>query len=554
MRRCFTLLIVCILGLNYAAAQEVVVRVSDFGAVPNDGKDDLKKIRKAFKKAETVGATKILFEAGVYDLFCGNVQAEEALVLNHVPNLEMTGAVDADGNPATTLLRHYDMGHDLKARNLLRINECLNFKLSNMVFDNYPRYMTSGEVTFNDGKNVAIRIFEGCTLLDESLMYCANLWDLDTRNLKHAQSVTYGGGVTRKADEYAVRVVNHPERVVKVRSEDVARKVEVGDGISWHFGWNGTQVDFWKCDNMMMENVHSYSAIGFHFQSSLCRNIKGHKVRIGREGPDLNCGSRDAWKLWLCMGDIHMDDIYMDGVRWDGQNVHGKHLYVVGTEGTNKVYFTYNGMAIERIEPGDKIGMWKNDSTEIMMTVKKYDLLPPTAEYKKLAYAIFEEPIPEFISSNTVCNPHSHTCQYILENSEFENIAGNASLLRNNSSIVRNCSFHHIMYPAVLLGGDLDNESVTGRNLLVEGCEFVDCAWVARNGAKAPVAAGIHKYKDFTIPYIYDMKILNNRFVDSNTAIHLIKVDGVEIKGNTFENCNEKVKLDKCLNVDSDVE
>ena len=140
------------------------------------------------------------------------------------------------------------------------------------------------------------------------------------------------------------------------------------------------------------------------------------------------------------------------------------------------------------------------------------------------------------------------------ENSEFENIAGNASLLRNNSSIVRNCSFHHIMYPAVLLGGDLDNESVTGRNLLVEGCEFVDCAWVARNGAKAPVAAGIHKYKDFTIPYIYDMKILNNRFVDSNTAIHLIKVDGVEIKGNTFENCNEKVKLDKCLNVDSDVE
>ena len=46
MRRCFTLLIVCILGLNYAAAQEVVVRVSDFGAVPNDGKDDLKKIRK----------------------------------------------------------------------------------------------------------------------------------------------------------------------------------------------------------------------------------------------------------------------------------------------------------------------------------------------------------------------------------------------------------------------------------------------------------------------------------------------------------------------------
>ena len=553
MKRLLSLIVAVVCFVAYLPAQEVVVHVADFGAKPDDGKDDLKKIRKAIKKAETLKASKLVFEAGVYDLFCGNVEVDNALVISHVDGLEMTGAVDAEGNPATTLLRHYEMGNDLKARNLLRVDQCRDFTLSNVVFDNYPRYMSSGEVTFNDGHNVVIKVFDGCSLVDGTLLYCANLWDLDSRNLKHTGSVSFGGGVTKKAAEYTVRVTNFEDRMALIRSKDIASKVEVGDGISWHFGWNGTQVDFWKCDNMRMENVRSHSAIGFHFQSSLCRNVSGHKVRIGREGEDLNCGSRDAWKLWLCMGDIHMDDIYMDGVRWDGQNVHGKHLFVVGTECTDKVYFTYNGMAIERIEPGDKIGMWKNDSTEVMMTVKRYELLPPNDKYKRLAYAVFEEPVPDFISPNTVCNPYSHTCRYVLENSEFENIAGNASLLRNDNSIVRNSSFRHIMYPAVQLGGDLDNESVTGRNLLVEGCEFIDCAWMARNGAKAPVAAAMHKFKNFINPYIYDMRVINNRFVDSDTGIHMIKVDGAIIKGNTFENCKQKVRLDNCLNVDSDV-
>lgn len=519
-----------------AAAQETIVRVSDFGAVPNDGKNDLKQIRKALRKAEKTGATKIVFDAGTYDIFHSDIEENDALVLSHTPNVTMEGAVDADGEPATMLLRHYEMAPDLKAKNLLRIDECENFTLRNMKFDNSPRYMTSGEVIFNDGKHVVVRIFDGCSLVDGTRLYCANLWDMKTRNLKHTGSVTFGGSVSKKAAEYTTRVTNWDERKVLISSTDAASKIEVGDGISWHFGWNGTQVDFWKCDNMRMENVHSYSAIGFHFQSSLCRNLSGYRVRIGREGDDLNCGSRDAWKMWLCMGEATMNAIHMDGVRWDGQNVHGKFLYFVDAEGPNTATFSYNGMSVERVEPGDKIGMWKDRENESLMTVKSYEVLPIEWGKPRLVRVSFEEPLPDFLCASTPCNPYSHTCHYTLENSTFENIAGCASILRNDDSTIRGCTFAHIMYPAVFLGGDLNNESVTGKNLLVEGCEFEDCAWESRNGVKGAFAAAVLPFKDFPVPYIFDLRIVGNTFRDCPTAISVKGVKGIVLKDNKFEN------------------
>lgn len=519
-----------------AAAQETIVRVSDFGAVPNDGKNDLKQIRKALRKAEKTGATKIVFDAGTYDIFHSDIEENDALVLSHTPNVTMEGAVDADGEPATMLLRHYEMAPDLKAKNLLRIDECENFTLRNMKFDNSPRYMTSGEVVFNDGKHVVVRIFDGCSLVDGTRLYCANLWDMKTRNLKHTGSVTFGGSVSKKAAEYTTRVTNWDERKVLISSTDAASKIEVGDGISWHFGWNGTQVDFWKCDNMRMENVHSYSAIGFHFQSSLCRNLSGYRVRIGREGDDLNCGSRDAWKMWLCMGEATMNAIHMDSVRWDGQNVHGKFLYFVDAEGPNTATFSYNGMSVERVEPGDKIGMWKDRENESLMTVKSYEVLPIEWGKPRLVRVSFEEPLPDFLCASTPCNPYSHTCHYTLENSTFENIAGCASILRNDDSTIRGCTFVHIMYPAVFLGGDLNNESVTGKNLLVEGCEFEDCAWESRNGVKGAFAAAVLPFKDFPVPYIFDLRIVGNTFRDCPTAISVKGVKGIVLKDNKFEN------------------
>ena len=236
------------------------------------------------------------------------------------------------------------------------------------------------------------------------------------------------------------------------------------------------------------------------------------------------------------MGEATMNAIHMDGVRWDGQNVHGKFLYFVDAEGPNTATFSYNGMSVERVEPGDKIGMWKDRENESLMTVKSYEVLPIEWGKPRLVRVSFEEPLPDFLCASTPCNPYSHTCHYTLENSTFENIAGCASILRNDDSTIRGCTFVHIMYPAVFLGGDLNNESVTGKNLLVEGCEFEDCAWESRNGVKGAFAAAVLPFKDFPVPYIFDLRIVGNTFRDCPTAISVKGVKGIVLKDNKFEN------------------
>lgn len=558
MRTCsLPILLYAILALTASAPAiggGAEVRVSEFGARPDDGKNDLKAIRRAIAWAKAHKAEKLIFDAGTYDIFAGDVSKEHAILVEGIDDFQMCGATAADGSPATVLLRHYDMGNNLNARNLLRVSECRNFTLSNVVFDNYPRYMTSGEVVFNDGNVIAMKIFPGCSYVDGTLLYCCNLWDMKTGNLKHCGSVTFGSPVSRAPEKYTTHTSGFPEdRMVFLENPEIASKVEIGDGISWHFGWNGVQVQFWKCDNMTMENVESHSAIGFHFSSDLCRNVYGNRVRICRDGNDLNVGSRDGWKMWLCSGEAVMNDIYMEGVRWDGQNVHGKFVFPIGRQGDNTVVFTYNGMPHERIEPGDKVGMWKDRESEVLFTVKKHEQLPPNDQYKRRCSIEFEEIVPEWVNGNTVVNLYSHVVKYTLQNSYFCNIAGTASLLRNDNSTILNNRFHHIMYPAVGIGGELSNESVTSKDCIVAGCEFVDCGWQPRHGETSAIAIAVDPFKDKVIPYIHNVSIIGNTFRDCSKAIGAKGVEGLVIGGNKFYGVAVKADIKDCRNVKSDI-
>lgn len=531
-----------------------IVYISDFGARPNDGKDDLKAIRKALAYARKHDASRLLFEAGTYDLFAGDVTKEHAILVEGIDDFEICGATDETGRPSTVLLRHYNMGDNLNAKNLLRVSECKHFTLRNMVFDNGPRYMTSGEVTYKDGDMVAIRIFPGCSYVDGTLLYCCNLWDLKTGNLKHTGSVTFGSPVSKAPEQHRVHTSGFPEdRMMFIRHSRLAQMAEVGDGISWHFGWEGVQVQFWKCDDMTMDNVESHSAIGFHFSSDLCRNIYGHRVRICRDGNDLNVGSRDGWKLWLCSGEVVMDDIYMEGVRWDGQNVHGKFVFPIARQGEKTVVFTYNGMPHERIDPGDKVGMWKDRHQEVLLTVRHHEILPGNEKYKRRCSIEFEEAVPDWVDEKTVVNLYSHVVRYTLRNSVFSNIAGTASLLRNDDSFIISNRFLHIMYPAVGIGAALSNESVTSKRCTVAGCEFVDCGWQPRHGQTAAIAVAVEPFNDYILPYIYDVKIVGNIFRDCGKAIGAKGVDGLEIMGNRFVDIGTKATIEDCLNVKTDI-
>lgn len=513
-----------------------VIKVRDFGAVPDDGVCDIAAIEEAVRAAAAKKATAIEFEEGVYDLFVGDASARNAIEIMNMDNLALRGAVNRKGEPATVLMRHYDMAENIDGKQTLLVKNCSGFTLENLRFDNTPQYMASGKVYHNDGTVVGIRLLDGVSAPERSIMYCTNVWDPVTEDLRHVESVTYAADVDRNPEDYVARSTG--EGTVMVRSAAVASKVEVGDGISWHFGSNGLQVDFRFCDNLTVNNVESNSAIGFHMQASYCRNIRSSGVKIRRRGPNYAVGSRDGWKLYLCSGKTVIDNFYCEGVRMDGQNVHGKLLFPKERLNNYQMTFSYRGAELERILPGDSFGLWQDRDTEVLLTVSRYEYTPDNPD--RVCTVTFEERIPDFVGPGTVCNVYSHVTDYSLTDSEFRNIAGCAVILRNDNSTVSGNRFHNIMYPAICVGGDLDSEGVSSKNATIEGNEVTDSGWVPRGTRRGAISVGISNAGDVA-PYISNVTVRNNSVSGSPVGIHIFGVDGLVLSGNSFASCGQDI-------------
>jgi hypothetical protein len=405
------------------AASASEVRVGDFGAVPDDGKCDIAAIRLAVAHAKKTGAGVLKFEKGVYDLMFGSMRTASPLRFEDMDGFGVTGGVDEKGDPTTTLLRHYKFESNSHGSYILYAKNCKGFALKNIIFDNNPRYASAGEIVKKDGNRVVIKIFDGKPAIEGGLIYCSNIWDLKTKRLKHVASPTYGGDTTKKTAEYTLRFLDKNDRsLMYLDSPTLAAKVEAGDGLSWTFGYNGVQTGFEYCDDLLVENVWTRNAIGFCFETRASHNLRGKNVKFIAPGNQLMVCGRDAWKLYACTGDVHIDGMYIEGVRWDGQNAHGSFIYArEKIDGRTMLFYKEGGTAFE-IRTGTRIGFIKGPNEEVLCTVRRAEI----RHGENVEFLIsFEENIPEIVAEKTLCNVYSWCFDsYRVTNSEFKNIAG----------------------------------------------------------------------------------------------------------------------------------
>ena len=561
----FLLLALCLAIPQLLSAQEGgrgggalsdAVFVRDFGAVPGDDKCDMQAVKMAISEAVKTGAKRLVFDAGVYDIFVKDAE-KFVFVIKGAKNLSVEGAASADGTPLTKIVRHYKMAVDIDARAIFQVSECENFRLKNMIFDNSPRYFTAGEVVSNDGKNMLVRIFDGNPLGDGTLLFCSNLWDIKTRNLKHVPSPTFGGeGVTKRAGELTVRAV--PEKgpnVVKISSETVAAHAAVGDGLSWNFGWRGSQLSFLLCRNLYFENVFTYSSMGFCIFVGQCENIYAKNVRFKAQDNQFHVGSRDAFMISSCSGKVIMDGLYVEGVRWDGQNVNSLLLWPEKILDPHTAVFS-NHFRGGRPMPkkGSKIGFFINPDEEEILTVESCEPFEGSPTRPKKLKIRFKEEMPDTIDAYSTCSLYGQIpLSYTLLNSTFRNIAGCASLIRQNDVLIKNCVYDNIMYPAICIGASLhEDEGPVSRNIRVENSRFISSGWQARHGALGCIGVKLAKTRRLPphrVPYICNVKILNNSFEDSDIGIDADRVLDFEIRGNTFANVKNPILQNDCEEV-----
>jgi sugar lactone lactonase YvrE len=514
-----------------------VISVSDFGAIPDDGKSDLAALEAAVAHAKETGAKTLQFEKGVYDLMFASMRSASPLRFADMEGFGVSGAVDEAGNPATTLLRHYPFQSNIYASYVLHAKNCKNFSLKNIIFDNNPRYASAGEIVGKDGDRVVIKIFDGNPAIEGGIIYCSNVWDMKTKRLRHVASPTAGADTDKKTEEYTLRFLDNDDKsLMYLDSPTLAPQVEVGDGFSWTFGWQGVQTGFEYCDDLLVENVWTYNAVGFCFETRASHNLMGKNVKfIAPDNQLMVCG-RDAWKLYACTGDVRIEGMYVEGVRMDGQNAHGSFLYCMEKMDDKTMLFYKRGGAANEIRAGTRIGFIKGPMEEVLCTVKSAEI---RNEENVQFLVFFEENVPDFATAETICNVYSWCFDsYTVTDSEFRNIAGCAVILKNRDSVYENCRFDNIMYPAVHIGASPDGgEGIIPQNVTVRNCHFISSGWMARLGAKG--AVGIRN--SVPVFYIRNISVTGCVFEDCDIGIQAEGVDGLTIKGNTFQNTGTAV-------------
>ena len=549
----------CIAATSYGAEGAKVFRVSDFGAFPNDGKCDIEAVKSAIEACAKHGGKAVLkFDAGKYEFFVKDPNKDCAVKITKVNGLSIEGAVSADGAPATVFLRRYKYAPSLDAASILLADRCEGFSLKNVVFDNFPRYMTAGTIVSKDEKSITVKILDGNPAINDTIIYCANLWDSKTRNLKKVPSLTYGGTLSGDVDErkseYTMRRVGDMgENLFRLDCPSVAGKCAVGDIFSWHFGWLGYQVNFAYCKNLYLENVRTLSAIGIAMNSWMCEDVRAKKVEFMRDGNQMQVGCRDAWILNACRGDFIVEQMYAEGVRWDGQNVCGRFAWPVEITGKNSAVLSNDafGMKTFLFRRGDKIGFCNPDGGEAMLGVERIGPQRTAKNGKPGVEVFFDAPLPDFVDETTVCNLYGlNLDSYILKDSAFKNIAGTASVLRANNAKVQNCKFSYIMYPAVCVGGDLAcAEGPLSKNVSVEGCSFDNCAWELRHEAKGALSVALNpcsRVPGDKMPPICGVSLRNNSFKDCSVGIEARGVRGLTLSGNRFDRVERDTVLEDC--------
>jgi|GEM_PF-2364814 len=331
-------------------------------------------------------------------------------------------------------------------------------------------------------------------------------------------------------------VRNLTSRIVRLESADVASVAQVGDGISWNFGWQGQQVQFNYCDDLYVENVWTYSAIGFGMQASQCKNISSLGVKFLAEGRQYHVGSRDAWKIYACRGTVDMQQMHVEGVRWDGQNVHGTFFWPAAFINSKTMRLenpqNYSG---GNLYAGDKIGFTTSRADEVELTVVSAERV--TTDGVPGYLVTFAEDIPSSVTADSVANVYAWVPDsYTLNNSSFKNIAGCASLLRAQNANITNSTFDYIMYPPICIGGSLaEGEGVMGRNISVSGNYFSNSGWSSRHGGMgAVVIKALPLSGAAYTPYIKNVSVTGNTVFNCPVGIRADGVDGLTINNNTF--------------------
>lgn len=523
---------------TFLLAQTVEVKVSDFGGIPNDGKDDTPAILAALKNCKNKKKVTLIFEMGSYDIF-GSQKNERG---HFNPSIEVNGFDDLtiDGRGAELF------GHDLST--MFSFSNCNNITITNLTTDWNPLPYTQGRVVRVDTSFVDLEVVAPFTAQAGRPTEAILGYDMENHRMARRFTDHYQKGYEKKSEVISPGVM----RLFIGRQDRFAGKLpSVGDFlIARHQVYSYQSFQFLECSGVNVENVNIYCNPGMGLIARDSRDITVSHLRVMiRPGSSrwMSC-TADATNFEGCRGTVIMENCLFEGQGDDATNVRSGEYLVVDerisdTKLKIKHGYTYTSGIPDSPRVGDVLELSSGKKPLVpytTATVKSVEV----NEKENALIVEFSAKLPEnAVKGDIVGNTSSCPVLRIRNCTAIRNRA-RGFIIKTRDVIIENCTLQDICASGVGLEADVNAwwEAIGSRNVIIRNNRFIRCKFESEylNGVieshtmSDTTPAGVHQ----------NITIENNIFLGSDgNIIKLGSADGVKIINNIMDGPKDEAIL-----------
>ena len=465
--------------LGYEGALKLypqTVSARDFGAVPDDGKDDAKALRDAVSAAKKLsgnGGVRIVLGPGRYDLL--SESNNTAVPLTKSRNIMIDGA-------GATLVQHNQW------TNFLVIGS-ENTTLANMNFE-------TAALPYAGAKVIA----HGDSYFD-----CEILSPYSIREVHPKAIITYdrtkdalnwlGSDIYQLFTKLRIKKLSETTMRVPLEKHNMRKIPAVGSYVVIRYEVYGPSVfNIMGSENTRIYNIDIYTHSGMGVYGSNSRNILIDNLNIAAKSRDFwMTTTADATHFNYCRGKIEILNSRFEKMGDDATNVHQMYWILREKITPLKIRIAWGKKSkpapifLPRI--GDKIAFGESNNWFRFGAFSEVIKIDSDAESKTWILDL-NTPLPDYVCKGMPMGNVSADPKLIIRNCKVRGNRARGFLIKVSEAIIENCSFDYPTGAAILMENDADYwyEGFRTQKVAIRNCRFNNCNAVPAKSA-TPAAA-----------------------------------------------------------------
>jgi len=495
--------------------------VGDYGAFPDDGKNDLPGVSKALAACAKKGGGVVVFSKGRYDLTRGPRRRGAYFSLRGVKGMTI------EGNGAVLV------AHD--AATFFNVVDCSGLTVRKLTLDSDPLPFTCGKVVAVGRGSIDIKPAKGYrAVAGRSVKGVFGYDPVKARPARrgHDCYMLDNTAPSSLTDSGFMRV---PCRGRLAAGAHVIVRHQI-------YGYNGFTLR--GCANVVFDDLTIYSlgGMGIYAAASTDITVRRMIVAKGPRGKRWMSTTADATHFNTCRGTIRLEDCRFEGMGDDATNIHNHFWTVSGRRGDDTLRVTLKRVR-RHVMPGhppragDRIEIGGPDNPlapRLTRTVKSVQSDPKNKDL----IITFTKPLDARVRAGDIVWNASAAPKARILRCAVRNNRARGMLIQTRDVILDACVFENCSGAAIHVVSDINywHEGIGVRGLVIRNNRFIGCNYgAARRGAAVDIFSEIAAGK-ISPPGVHcGITLSGNRFVNpQGSAIHVNSADGVTITANKF--------------------